>query len=220
MRRSQLAPPSSVAKTPAAEMPTQSFAASAGSATMVCSTSPAAPGFQLAAEGWSVSASIRAHVAPRSWLASRLAGLVPAWSVPCEKPSDQICVKSAPKGSGSGVQPIIAAKSGSASAQSSIVPRVRRTQVQSTPSSVRQIPAPCQSLPPPAQIVPVSGSPARWLIGQPSQNGPEISQLARALSPVIRKAPLVVPVRIVMSPISGLRVVSRDILPASGASAQ
>lgn len=32
------------------------------------------------------------------------------------------------------------------------------------------------SLPPPAQYVPVTGSPTAWLIGQPSQNGPETCQ--------------------------------------------
>src|SRR5207344_253934 len=46
LRRSHVAPPSSVAKTPAAEIPTQSFFGLLGSDTMVCSTNPAAPGFQ------------------------------------------------------------------------------------------------------------------------------------------------------------------------------
>ena len=48
---SQVAPPSSVAKMPAAEIPTQSFFGLPGSDTMVCSTNPAAPEFQLLAEG-------------------------------------------------------------------------------------------------------------------------------------------------------------------------
>ena len=44
-------PPSSVANTPAAEMPIHSLSGSDGSETMVCSTRPAPPGFQLSAEG-------------------------------------------------------------------------------------------------------------------------------------------------------------------------
>ena len=51
LRRSQLLPPSSVAKTPAAEMPTQSLSASAGSNRIVCRTNPAPPGFQLPDDG-------------------------------------------------------------------------------------------------------------------------------------------------------------------------
>jgi hypothetical protein len=47
LRRSRLLPPSSVAKTPSAEMPTQILSASAGSNRIVCRTNPAPPGFQL-----------------------------------------------------------------------------------------------------------------------------------------------------------------------------
>ena len=78
LRRSQVAPPSSVANTPAAEMPTQSFCGSDRTARIVCRTRPATPGFQSATEGCSVRPSIFSHVRPPSRLCSRLAGLVPA----------------------------------------------------------------------------------------------------------------------------------------------
>ncbi len=58
-------------------------------------------------------------------------------------------------------------------------------------------PRPCQSPPPPAQIKPVSASPNTWLIGQPSQCGPVTFQPLRSRPPSIRKAPFVVPTRIV-----------------------
>ena len=60
-----------------------------GSERIVCRTRPAAPGFQLAAEGCSVRASSRSQVRPLSRLRSRLAGLVPAYSRPCAWHSDR-----------------------------------------------------------------------------------------------------------------------------------
>ncbi|MFC5039659.1 hypothetical protein [Ornithinimicrobium kibberense] len=78
LRRSHVTPPSSVAKTPAAEIPTHIRSGSCGSATMVCRTRPAAPGLHSWADGWSVRPLTLAHVPPSSSLTSRLAGLVPA----------------------------------------------------------------------------------------------------------------------------------------------
>ncbi len=106
-------------------------------------------------------------------------------------------------GKASPFQPIMAAKSGSFSAQSSIVPRVNRASSQvPPPSRERQTPAPCQSPPPAAQSAPVAGSPTMWLIGQPSQNGPLTVQPARLSPPETRKAPFVVPTRMVMPPVA------------------
>src|SRR5215475_1067336 len=82
LRRSQVVPPSSVAKTPAAEIPIQSFLAFAGSNKIVCNTNPAAPGLQLSAEGWSRKPCTSSQFLPPSRLESNLAGLVPAYSVP------------------------------------------------------------------------------------------------------------------------------------------
>src|SRR6476646_11984071 len=68
LRRSHVTPPSSVAKTPAAEIPTHIRSGSFGSATIVWRTSPAAPGPHSGADGWSVSPLTVSHAAPSATL--------------------------------------------------------------------------------------------------------------------------------------------------------
>src|SRR5215468_1838933 len=91
LRRSQVAPPSSVAKTPAAEIPIQSFLEFSGSDKIVCNTNPAPPGVQLSEEGWSRKPRTSSQFLPPSRLESNLAGLVPAYILPWAQQSDQIC---------------------------------------------------------------------------------------------------------------------------------
>ena len=194
LRRSHVPPPSTVVNTPAAEMPTHMRSGSAGSGTIVCSVSPAAPGPQSVADGWSVRPLTCENVRPSSSLSSRVAGLVPAWTRPLAHASDHTCANESPKGAGSPVQPILAANSGSSAAQSSICPVVSFVSSQvRPPSAERHTPAPVQSLPPPAHIVPVTGSATTWLMVQPSQNGPRTVHPVRSCAPSRMNAPFVVP---------------------------
>ena len=83
LRRSQVSPPSSVAKTPAAEMPTQSLSGLVRVGTMVCRTKPGRSGIPVVGGGMiGQSLDPCPRLAPVVALVSRLAGLVPAIEPP------------------------------------------------------------------------------------------------------------------------------------------
>ena len=82
---SKVAPPSSLRKTPAAEIPIQSRSAFSGSSAIEWVISPPAPGNQRSRVGCSRIALFARHVAPESSERKRTPGSPPSQSVPgCE----------------------------------------------------------------------------------------------------------------------------------------
>ena len=81
-RGCQEAPPSSDRKTPAAEIPIQSFCASSGSSVIECVISPPAPGDHFSRVSWPSTASFTCQLAPESSERKSTPGSPPSQSVP------------------------------------------------------------------------------------------------------------------------------------------